>query len=351
MMYDTLMQMGRWFGYRPGYQDLCRVWMPEEAQGWYEHISESIEELRGEFRSMEASNATPEQFGLKVRSHPDTLIVTARNKMGSGVRLIVQIGLACKLIETHILLRDEQSIVINRGAAKRLAQRIKELGPPIGIAKREDTGWLYRGVTVDLILDFLNEFQNHEGSMLTSGDPVRRYIEERMNTELAKWDVLMVSVRSEDRNADTSLGVEIRRQRRREGVRSDPKTLLIGTRRRVAAEGIEKTGLRKAQLRRAEEIYNDSLKREGRPARDGSRECPDWAYRRTRTRALLMVHLIDIEARDSGESMVQPVVAWGISFPATGKEERRAEYVVNDTWLRENFGEDTDEDDIGGNDE
>ena len=53
-MYDTLMQMGRWFGYRPDYQDLCRIWMPEEAEGWYEHISGSIEELRDELRSMEA---------------------------------------------------------------------------------------------------------------------------------------------------------------------------------------------------------------------------------------------------------------------------------------------------------
>jgi len=33
MMYDTLLQMGRWFGYRNGYEKLCRVWMPEEAQG------------------------------------------------------------------------------------------------------------------------------------------------------------------------------------------------------------------------------------------------------------------------------------------------------------------------------
>ena len=47
MMYDTLMQMGRWFGYRPEYEDLCRVWMPEEAEGWYAHISESTEMLRG----------------------------------------------------------------------------------------------------------------------------------------------------------------------------------------------------------------------------------------------------------------------------------------------------------------
>ena len=351
MMYDTLMQMGRWFGYRPGYQDLCRIWMPEEAQGWYEHIAESIEELRGEFRSMEASNATPEQFGLKVRSDPETLIVTARNKMGSGAQVIVQIGLAQKLIETHILRREERSLAINREAVQRLAQRIRELEHPISVAKRKDSGWLFPGVPVDPILDFLNEFQNHEGSLLTSTDPVRRYIEERKNTELAKWDVLLVSVQSDDRVKDDSLGVEIRRQRRRAGKRSDAKKLLIGNRRKVASEGIEKTGLSRDQLERAEEIYRDSLKKEGRPAGNGRIECPDWAYRRKRARPLLMVHLIDIDTEDRGEPVTQPVVAWGISFPATGKEEQRAEYVVNATWLRENFGEDTDEEDIAGNDE
>ena len=59
MMYDTLMQMGRWFGYRLGYEDLCRVWMLEEAEGWYEHIANSIEELRDELRRMEQVSATP----------------------------------------------------------------------------------------------------------------------------------------------------------------------------------------------------------------------------------------------------------------------------------------------------
>src|SRR5204863_2247591 len=50
VMYDTLMQMGRWFGYRPGYDDLCRIWMPEDAQGWYAHVAESIEMLRDDLK-------------------------------------------------------------------------------------------------------------------------------------------------------------------------------------------------------------------------------------------------------------------------------------------------------------
>lgn len=57
MMYDTLMQMGRWFGYRPGYEDLCRIWMPREAEGWYAHVTDSIEELREELRRMPSTIA------------------------------------------------------------------------------------------------------------------------------------------------------------------------------------------------------------------------------------------------------------------------------------------------------
>ena len=218
MMYDTLMQMGRWFGYRPGYEDLCRIWMPEAAQGWYEHVAESIEELRGEFRSMEASNATPEEFGLKVRSHPDTLIVTARNKMGTGAPVVVQIGLANRLIETHTLRRDSESLRANRNAALRLSRTLGQAGFPIQAAEEAEFGWLLRAVRVDAVLDFLAEFRNHEGSLLTDGDPVRRYIEERRDDELAEWDLLFASVGERGGDVtDDSLGRTIRCQQRGAG--------------------------------------------------------------------------------------------------------------------------------------
>jgi hypothetical protein len=51
-MYDTLMQMGRWFGYRPGYVDLCRLYTSTELQEWYQHITLASEELRLEFDRM-----------------------------------------------------------------------------------------------------------------------------------------------------------------------------------------------------------------------------------------------------------------------------------------------------------
>ena len=351
MMYDTLMQMGRWFGYRPGYEDLCRIWMPESAQGWYEHIAESIEELRGEFRSMEASNATPEEFGLKVRSHPDTLIVTARNKMGTGASVVVRIGLASRLIETHTLRRDDKSLDINREAARRLSRRLGESGFPIETAEEAEFGLLLRRVPVDPVLKFLTEFRNHEGSLLTNGEPVRRYIEERRDDELAEWDVLFASVSRVTNEPDTSLGRRILRQRRTAGEASDARSLLVGSRQRVSGRGIERTGLTREQRALAERAYRKDPERGGRPAEGRSIQYPDWAYRKMRTRPLLMIHLIDIDTKGQGAPLAQPVVAWGISFPATHREENRVEYVVNTKWLRENFRDDVDEDEMSGDDD
>ena len=65
MMYDTLLQMGRWFGYRPNYDDLFKVWMVEDAIDWYGYITDAVNELKEELKKMKRQNQTPEQFGLK----------------------------------------------------------------------------------------------------------------------------------------------------------------------------------------------------------------------------------------------------------------------------------------------
>src|ERR1700730_15385557 len=73
-MYDTLMQMGRWFGYRPGYLDLCRLYTTAELCDWFGHITEASEELRRDFDLMAQSGSTPIEYGLRVQSHPSLLV-------------------------------------------------------------------------------------------------------------------------------------------------------------------------------------------------------------------------------------------------------------------------------------
>ena len=82
--YDTLMQMCRWFGYRPNYEDLCKVFLPPDSIAWYAYISSAIRELYQELELMARRQRRPSEFGLKVREHPGAMIITAKNKIGWG---------------------------------------------------------------------------------------------------------------------------------------------------------------------------------------------------------------------------------------------------------------------------
>ena len=354
MMYDTLMQMGRWFGYRPEYEDLCRIWMPERAEGWYGHIAESVEELRDELRSMESVGATPMQFGLKVRSHPEALMVTARNKMGSSVPVKISIGLSNCFIETAILRRDAQSLLRNLRAAIALASNLRSIGraPEDGEkVGKGDSSRLVRSVPVRLIVDFLGAFRNHEGSMHTDPGPLRRYIEKQVMGELREWDVLFFGVGglpSESyRLVDSSLGFTLTCQRRTEGDNSDDRTLMITNKQRVASRGVERYGLTEDCIRDAERRYREEHRKD---LRDGKKvNYPDRIFRRVRTKPLLVIHLLEVRKGEK-RSVDQPVVAWSMSFPKATHSEERVEWWVNTTWVREQYLEE-DEGEASGDDE
>jgi hypothetical protein len=340
MMYDTLMQMARWFGFRDGYSDLCRVWMPEEAEGWYLHVAESTELLRDDIRRMEQAGATPEEFGLKVRSHPDSLMVVARNKIGTGERVVVRVGLANQFIETAALARGT-AITRNRSAAARLGAGLTELG--LTAEKPPDvSGWLLSGAPVGLITAFIESFVNDPASLLTEPGPVLAYIDARRHSELAEWDLLLPTLASpaEGGLIDTdTFGVPVFCQRRTAGRKTTGSSLRIGNKQRVASRGIEKAGLSPAERARAEDAF-----REQHPETPGgSHNYPDRIYRAERSRGLLVVHMLQVLAAAGGRSSfeptaaeAEPIVAWGISFPPSGLSEERVEYVVNTTWLQEN---------------
>lgn len=50
--YDTLMQMGRWFGFRPKYADLCRVFVTEDIYRWFARIAFATDNLRDQISYM-----------------------------------------------------------------------------------------------------------------------------------------------------------------------------------------------------------------------------------------------------------------------------------------------------------
>ena len=346
MMYDTLMQMGRWFGYREGYEDLCRIWMPEESEGWYTHITESIGELRDDLRRMEQLGATPREFGLKVRSHPTSLIVTARNKMGSAKSHTVAVGLANRFIETSTLSWDHDSVEKNRQAAIKLANALRGMQKAPEGGKIIDGGRLVQSAPVSVVVDFLDHFQNHPESTKTETDLVRNYIQNQPGTILESWDILFAGVgdKSEFSLVDNSLGFRLVCQQRTHGTNSvENKTLLIGNKQRVASRGVERYGLEEAQIAEVRAKERTRQEQKNKLTSAGSTNYPDRIYRKVRSKPLLIVHLLAIgKKKEDGEKKADfskdaPVVAWSMSFPQSEGEEKRVEYLVNTTWFREQY--------------
>jgi Z1 domain len=98
---DTLVQMGRWFGYRDGYVDLCRIYLSDDAQVSFAEASETLAELRIDIEQMNIQGRTPEDFGLRVLHHPGRLAITARKKMRESKEVTAQVTISDTFIETR----------------------------------------------------------------------------------------------------------------------------------------------------------------------------------------------------------------------------------------------------------
>ena len=355
LMYDTLMQMGRWFGYRQDYEDLCRIWMPRDAISWYSHIAEATEELQLELKRMEQANATPEQFGLAVRSHPSALMVTARNKMGSGQKHLM-VGLSNNYVETTRFSASKRTLEHNREVARRFFADLADqrFGPDR--ARNVPGGFLLSKVPFEIVDAFMRDFENHPDSVLSATDPVRRYIGERKDDEMDEWDVLVASLKpglgSEPTGYD---GWPILPINRSIGADDLAKSILTvsGSSARVASRGMERAGLSNDLIALAEGDY----RKEKGLLPDAKVNFPDRIYRARRNRPLFILFNIRIKEGDdlSEEDLAripdEPVVGWGMSFPVSRRPDQKVEYILNTTKLRELFGDDDEDEDLPDDDD
>jgi len=189
-MYDTLMQMGRWFGYRPGYEDLCRIYLTPELKTWFRHIAEADEELRSEFEYMSSTGRTPKQYGLRVQSHT-VLTVTSPLKMRNAEEL--HLSFEGTVSETVRLHTDPATLESNFGAVDRF---IRGLGP--GTVHSEGTGTrIWHGVDSLKVIELLGGYRTHAANTKFRADKAREYIEQQNEKagELVRWTIALVGKR------------------------------------------------------------------------------------------------------------------------------------------------------------
>ncbi|MDR3300862.1 MAG: Z1 domain-containing protein [Candidatus Accumulibacter sp.] len=317
-MYDTLMQMGRWFGYRPGYEDLCRIHLAHDSVNWYAHIADASEELVQQVKRMRRDDLSPKDFGLYVMAHPDSLLITAANKMRSGEKVKFRQNFSGRILESYIVSTDRSVNDSN------LALIEKCWRDGFGGLTPNDSGKgsIFRDVPVGRIEDFLFEFQAHSQFADRKADIVAylRTLAERHPV----GDVLLISPRGNKDKEPCKLNGQERQVTDFQG------SAWRLNKDRVASRGDEGLGLSPEQRKEAEDI----AKSDGKPTADRH-------YREIRNKPLLMIHSLDPQ----GDIPVKgPIAAFGVSFPP-GHYDKEIEAVVNRVWLERMQGNPDDPDD------
>lgn len=217
-MYDTLMQMGRWFGYRPGYLDLCRLYTTAQLRDWYRHIAMADIELRKEFDYMVEMRRTPEDYGLRVRTHPGGMIVTALNKMSHGTKQ--RCSWEGVLVQTGRLYYDADRTSRNFDRSQAF---IKGLGS--GSREKDLSPMVWNGIGAAAVASFVGSLEFPPESARASGPQLAQYIRKQAvkpPSELTNWTVALLSSQSAARQrriADVNVGLI---QRSPEKLSKDP---------------------------------------------------------------------------------------------------------------------------------
>ncbi|OYW34830.1 MAG: endonuclease [Rhizobiales bacterium 12-66-7] len=345
-MYDTLMQMGRWFGYRDGYLDVCRLYTSREMVEWFGHIADAAEELRQEFDNMVAARATPEQFGLRVKSH-SVLTITSRAKMRNARPM--QMTYSGDLLQTIVFPNREDDISTNFLATNRF---ISALGPSLDLNRQhyvpEGQKWnghLWRDVPALSVISFLREYRTHPASFRIMSPLIADFIEEmNKDREIMSWTVALIGKDSGPDDKHRSVGgcsVNMLQRKRTtdHADRYSIKTLI--------SPRDQAIDLTEAEWRAALELSrktwrNDADRNEGKdppsePRGPQIRRVLGGCVAETgiparRERGLLMLYLLDPTGAGVAKlSNADPVVGWAISFPSSSSERRvsNSRYIAN----------------------
>jgi hypothetical protein len=338
--YDTLLQMGRWFGYRPGYEDLCRLHTTTQLVAAYEEITAATDELRRDIEEMAAIGFTPREFGLKVRTSSLGLSITAANKMRQGTR--VRLSFSGELAETTIFPLTNGEPKHNFDSLQRfvgtlLAQTSPEVDPKTG-------SLVWSEVPAEVVASgFFDPYQSAPEANRIRPDAISAYIQQCAKAgELGRWTVRIVSRQGADMSVDLAghtLGAVIRAASKT--ARPDPTKHTI---KRILNPRDESLDLDPEQFQAAWEATKKAA--EGRKNRNGEPLAPTLPtgeplrWQRRPDQAHLLIYMMEPPPQANPGI---PLIGFAASFPFS-KAHTATEYVVNAPWWKDDSGDISDED-------
>lgn len=331
-MYDTLMQMGRWFGYRGGYVDLCRLFTSRELNEWFCHITQASEELREEFDYMsDVAGSTPEQYALKVRTHPGVLQISATNKMRSAIT--VQISWAGRLVESYEFKKDVSVIDNNFKNTQKFISSLPTFNQP-----RPNNAFVWYDIPAAHTITFFEGIQSVENLKKAEPRKLIQFITAQLrNSELTDWRIALMSKPNAKNNSHFEVNgnkVQIGQWKRTEDDKNSNEQIYYLRKSHIISPSDEFIDFTEEERARAMELTNLQRKKEGEAMYPNGQIVRNEL--RDPKKPLLIIYLLDPEESIDQKSPMpkgtNPFVGYAISFP---KSDFNApiSYAVNEELL------------------
>jgi hypothetical protein len=195
--YDTLLQMGRWFGYRFGYEDLPRIWMTEELRESFRVLATVEQEIRNDIARYAEDGLTPKDFAVRIRIHPG-LAVTSRMKMRHAIT--VQLDYAGVTRQTTIFRhQDGEWLRANWEAGAGLLRGLEGAGLAM---KQLGSHFFTANVPASRVLDFLRAYKFHPDHANLDPDVLNRYVEKQSAARFPSWTVAVSTLTQDGPTVD-----------------------------------------------------------------------------------------------------------------------------------------------------
>jgi hypothetical protein len=206
MAADTLMQMARWFGYRDGYFDLVRLWIPSEKRGDYQFVEQAVRQLKRQIKTMSEQGLTPLDFGLAVQQHPESLLITARNKSRNTASAPSTIDLTNYRLETTKVPTDLEALQSNERALDLFAAAMGMTDAAIA-----ESTTVVRGVDKNHIARFLEEFKFSPADRRFDSVALGALVRGSSSESYTQWDVVFVGGHRDNDRWSLPTGLEMPR--------------------------------------------------------------------------------------------------------------------------------------------
>lgn len=206
---DTLMQMGRWFGYRRGYELLPRIWMSARAREQFEFISEMDYSLRQEIKQMADTGTNFSEVGPRIITSPQAglIRIVSSNRMRGAIP--VDFDFSGRTMETGVFTNDQNMLAQNLHTAREF---IKSLGNPSDMKHINGHNYLWTNIEFEKIRDnFINQYQYSERLRgFNDLSPLISWLEQYTDAGLIEnWNVILAGKQNGDNRWEATDGISV----------------------------------------------------------------------------------------------------------------------------------------------